>query len=533
MKIVKVSLAFATAVLLLGMPKAQSQENDKGHEMSVAVQGLGIGSMPFKSPVEAVKWNDQPGLSLGVNMGYTYWFGERFGFRTGVRLARFSHNQKISNLNLPLTAYLPLNSLGFASGSEIKMVKLIATADAIQEEQHYTFIELPLQLAMRFNDVYLNLGLSLSKAVSATADYSYDNPALAVTEIPELGIVSNPSVPMTLDADTKGDVKNSVMTKPFYCLLDAEVGYNIPLSDATKLAVGLYGRYAPVANKVENSGDMYTLHPDATYTLAQPSATAQVEKVGYYELGVSLGLKFGLGRRHETTTAKTTEPKTNSNYDELASELASVRAKQQKAEEELANVRAKQKKAEEELAAMKDSQKKAQDELDNMKSENERAKANAAKAANTANTATAANIAKSEEADKKPEKKADKVNTPIVDNKTEGRPVEGIMFHFDYNKTTPLYDNTTDSKLRELCSRMQNNSNIRVLVVGHTDAVGTHRNNNRVGRRRAKKVKQMMIDLGVSEENIEIVTRGKREPIDSNNTDKGRANNRRVTIEEL
>ena len=93
---------------LFGMPAMQAQENGKGHEVSVAVQGLGIGSMPFSG---AATWDDQPGLGLGFNVGYTYWFGEHFGFRTGVRLTHFSHNQKISNFDLPISASLPLSSL--------------------------------------------------------------------------------------------------------------------------------------------------------------------------------------------------------------------------------------------------------------------------------------------------------------------------------------------------------------------------------------------------------------------------------------
>jgi outer membrane protein OmpA-like peptidoglycan-associated protein len=362
---------------------------------------------------------------------------------------------------------------------------------------------------MRFSDFFVNLGVSLSKAVSATADYSYTNPSLVITEVPELGIVPTTPVPMTLSGDTKGEAKNSTMTKPFYCLLDAEVGYNIPLGDATDLALGLFARYAPVSHKTDNSAGMYTLNSDATYTLSQPSTSLQVEKTGYYEVGVSLGLKFGLGRSHKSPAApqQTTAPKSDSNYDELASELANVRASQKKTEEELASVRAKQKKAEEELAAMKDSQKRAQDELSSMKSENERARANAGNAQNNAKAAEG--------------------------NATMGKPVEGILFHFDFNKSKPLYDNTTESKLRDLCTRMQNNPELRVIIVGHTDAVGTKRNNNRMGRRRAKKVKQMMVDFGAPEGNIEIVTRGEREPIDTNETDNGRANNRRVTVEEM
>jgi hypothetical protein len=242
MKTAKVTIALAAAMLLTGMPIMQAQESGKGHELSVAFQGLGIGSMPFTG---SATWNDQPGLSLGFNVGYTYWFGEHFGFRTGVRLSRFSHNQKISNFDLPITTSLPMSSLGLPGGSAVTAVVLRGTATSIQEEQSYTFLELPIQLAMRFGGVFVNVGLSLSKAVNASADYSFTDPALAVTAIPDLGITPTTPVPMTLNGTTEKSVKNADMTKPFYCLLDAEVGYNFPLGDVTSLALGLYGRYAP------------------------------------------------------------------------------------------------------------------------------------------------------------------------------------------------------------------------------------------------------------------------------------------------
>lgn len=108
---------------------------------------------------------------------------------------------------------------------------------------------------------------------------------------------------MTLNGTTEKSVKNADMTKPFYCLLDAEVGYNFPLGDVTSLALGLYGRYAPIAYKTDNNVDIYALSPDATYTVTQPSTATQVEKIGYYEIGVSLGVNFGWNGKKRVVTA--------------------------------------------------------------------------------------------------------------------------------------------------------------------------------------------------------------------------------------
>ena len=125
MKTSKVTIALAAALFLIGMPDTQAQENGKGHELSVSLQGIGIGSMPFRG---STSWEDQPGLSLGFNAGYSYWFAEHFGFRTGVRLSRFSHNQKISNLSLPITASMAQSSLGYPGGSAMTTVMLRGSA---------------------------------------------------------------------------------------------------------------------------------------------------------------------------------------------------------------------------------------------------------------------------------------------------------------------------------------------------------------------------------------------------------------------
>ena len=106
-----------------------------------------------------------------------------------------------------------------------------------------------------------------------------------------------------------------------------------------------------------------------------------------------------------------------------------------------------------------------------------------------------------------------------------------MVFNFDYNKTRPIYSDETAASLRALCSAMQNDASLRVVVIGHTDNVGTKRNNNKVGRRRANAVKKLMIDLGAPEKNISVATRGESEPEESNKTDEGRAHNRRATVE--
>ena len=72
--------------------------------------------------------------------------------------------------------------------------------------------------------------------------------------------------------------------------------------------------------------------------------------------------------------------------------------------------------------------------------------------------------------------------------------------------------------------------NMRVTVVGHTDSTGSDAVNDRLSRERAQAVGDYLSARGVDAARIRVVGRGAREPLASNDTDSGRAANRRVEI---
>ena len=69
-----------------------------------------------------------------------------------------------------------------------------------------------------------------------------------------------------------------------------------------------------------------------------------------------------------------------------------------------------------------------------------------------------------------------------------------------------------------------------VRVVGHTDSTGSDAVNNPLSLDRAESVRDFLNDRGVATNRIEVVGRGSREPLASNETAEGRAKNRRVEI---
>lgn len=70
-----------------------------------------------------------------------------------------------------------------------------------------------------------------------------------------------------------------------------------------------------------------------------------------------------------------------------------------------------------------------------------------------------------------------------------------------------------------------------ILVKGHTDSTGSEKYNQELSERRAKTVKNYLIDKGVSGPKITSIGFGETMPIAPNDTPEGRQKNRRVEIE--
>ncbi len=71
---------------------------------------------------------------------------------------------------------------------------------------------------------------------------------------------------------------------------------------------------------------------------------------------------------------------------------------------------------------------------------------------------------------------------------------------------------------------------VRVTVVGHTDNTGGDAVNEPLSRDRALAVRDYLSVRGVPAERVIVQGRGSREPVASNDSDRGRAANRRVEI---
>jgi adhesin transport system outer membrane protein len=70
-----------------------------------------------------------------------------------------------------------------------------------------------------------------------------------------------------------------------------------------------------------------------------------------------------------------------------------------------------------------------------------------------------------------------------------------------------------------------------VLVVGHTDSMGSDAYNQRLSLRRANSVRDYLVGKGMASSRIRTDGRGESQPIADNSTEAGRARNRRVEVQ--
>ena len=101
-----------------------------------------------------------------------------------------------------------------------------------------------------------------------------------------------------------------------------------------------------------------------------------------------------------------------------------------------------------------------------------------------------------------------------------------VLFATNQSDLTPA----AKSQLDALMSRLQGADVASIKVVGHTDNVGTDAYNQALSERRANSVADYLLSQGVAPNKVSSEGKGESEPVADNDTEEGRAKNRRVDL---
>lgn len=98
--------------------------------------------------------------------------------------------------------------------------------------------------------------------------------------------------------------------------------------------------------------------------------------------------------------------------------------------------------------------------------------------------------------------------------------------YFDYDKFNIKEE--YHSQLNEIKKIILSHSDLRILVIGHTDSDGSNAYNDMLSKKRAESIIKFFTTKGLRRDRIVIDFKGETDPVDSNATAEGKSKNRRV-----
>jgi outer membrane protein OmpA-like peptidoglycan-associated protein len=127
---------------------------------------------------------------------------------------------------------------------------------------------------------------------------------------------------------------------------------------------------------------------------------------------------------------------------------------------------------------------------------------------------------------------------PAADDMLESDQDEAILespgnytVYHAFDRSEILADPNFDSYIEQLKAFIGQAEGTSLNVIGHADHIGSENYNFNLGSRRSGSTKDYLVKMGVTDQVIKVSSRGESAPAASNDTDEGRAKNRRTEIQ--
>lgn len=123
---------------------------------------------------------------------------------------------------------------------------------------------------------------------------------------------------------------------------------------------------------------------------------------------------------------------------------------------------------------------------------------------------------------------SDSTQVAVADSIPEPREVLVVHFGFEFGDTEPVIED--EYVFEQVMERLNEDPELRIEIVGHTDDVGPTRFNQRLSELRAQAIFDILEELGADPDRMTSLGKGEGEPLVPNDTEENRAENRRVEI---
>jgi outer membrane protein OmpA-like peptidoglycan-associated protein len=107
--------------------------------------------------------------------------------------------------------------------------------------------------------------------------------------------------------------------------------------------------------------------------------------------------------------------------------------------------------------------------------------------------------------------------------------LDGVLFQ----SGSALLEDASFPRLERVVEYMTHRPGVRIRIAGHTDNVGNPQRNRALSEARAQSVRAYLMSRGIDGSRIEAVGFGDTQPVAPNDTEAGRAQNRRIEVIEL
>ena len=106
-----------------------------------------------------------------------------------------------------------------------------------------------------------------------------------------------------------------------------------------------------------------------------------------------------------------------------------------------------------------------------------------------------------------------------------------VTLHINFATGSNALPVSSDKDVQTLITFMQENPAATITIIGHTDNVGKAAKNLNLSKARAEALALRIIKNGVSDQRIKTDGKGLTQPVASNKTTSGRAQNRRIDVQ--